>query len=76
MDPCRAIFHPITHAGLLDANGTNAGLNVAFRQITVAHDPRPAIVQALASMGVNKYRDFRFNRVRKQALRSAPKNLS
>jgi|TARA_B110000881_G_C18478219_1_gene465028 hypothetical protein len=51
-------------------------LNVAFRQITVAHDPRPAIVQALASMGVNKYRDFRFNRVRKQALRSAPKNLS
>jgi hypothetical protein len=43
--------------------------------MTVAHDPRPAIVQALASMGVNKYRDFRFNRVRKQALRSEEPQL-
>jgi hypothetical protein len=79
MDPCRAIpgavRAPVTHPRLLDAHGTNAGLNVAFGQMTMAHHPRPAIVKALASMGVNKYRDLSLNRVRKQALRSAPKNL-
>jgi hypothetical protein len=63
IDPCRAIFHPITHAGLLDAHGTNAGLYVAFRQMTVAHDPSPAILQALARMGINKTGNLRFNRV-------------
>ena len=66
MDPCQAIFTPVTHPRLLDAHGTYAGLNVAFGQMTMAHHPRPAIVQALAGMGVNKTCDLRFNRVGKQ----------
>jgi len=67
MDPCRAIPRAvraaITHPRLLDAHGTDAGLDVAFRQMTMAHDPRPAILQALARICINKTGNLRFNRM-------------
>ena len=74
MDPCRAIFRAvsgaITHPGLLHAHGADAGLNVPRGQMTMAHDPRPAIFQALARMGVNKTGNLGFNRM--SCLTSAP----
>jgi|TARA_B100001079_G_C16180579_1_gene412679 hypothetical protein len=65
MDPCRTIFTPITYPRLLDAHGTDAGLDVTFGQMAMAHDPRPTVIQAIARMRVNKSRDLRFNRMSK-----------
>ena len=43
--------------------------------MTMAHDPRPAIFQALARMGVNKTGNLGFNRMSQQTLGARAQNL-
>ncbi len=75
VDLCRAIRRTITHAWLANTHRPDAGLNVARRQMTVTHDTRPTVVQALAHMCVDKTRHLRLNRVGQQPLRPVAKNI-
>src|ERR1019366_5629039 len=60
-DTLSAFANAVTHAGAAHHNRTDAGHDLAFRQMSVAHQPLPAIIGQLAGMAAEQSRNLGFD---------------
>ncbi len=74
-DAFRAVADTVTHARATHRDRTDAGHDLAFGQMSVAHQPLSAVVGELVGMAVEQGRNLGFHRLRKQRSRAVAQNF-
>ena len=67
---------PISHTRCLHKHRTNAGHHLALRQVTMAHQACPPLVELLPAKGVHERGQFRVDRLFDQLARSIAEDVS
>ena len=74
-DAFRAVADTVTHARATHRDRTDAGHDLAFGQMSVAHQPLSAVVGELVGMAVEQGCNLGFHRLRKQRSRAVAQNF-
>ena len=74
-DAFPAVADTVTHARATHRDRTDAGHDLAFGQMSVAHQPLAAVVGELVGMAVEQGRNLGLDRLRKQRSRAVAQNF-
>src|SRR5215207_154506 len=74
-DALAALTNTVAHARTAHGDRTNAGHDLAFRQMSVAHQPLAAVLGQLVGMDAEQGRDFGLDRLHQQRSRAVAKHL-
>src|ERR1700719_378608 len=71
-----AFAYPIAHARTAHRDRTNAGHDLAFEKMPVAHQPLAAVIGQLVGMAAEQSRNLGLDRLRQQRSRAVAQNLA
>ena len=74
-DALRTFADAVTHARAAHGDRADAGHDLAFRQMSVAHQPRPIVVGQFVGMQAEQGRNLGLDRLRQQRTRTVAQNL-